>query len=221
MLTFSKVLDINDYSHFTEHLAIEPIIRTLKRNYRYEHEHRKWEYGMALRFLLQNNVKTVLDVGGGGSIFSPLLSMYGFEVTQLDAGYGEKEVEYQNQFLKNKIKFTYGDFSKDQKLGKYDAVVSISTIEHVENDEDFFNNLLKHSKNLVFFTTDFHPSGKPFSGAHLRTYNKDSLAKLVFNSKNVTFRFPNLVLPTFVYTGDYVYDYSFASVALVKYDCEQ
>ena len=212
MLNFSKVLDIKDYLKFTEHLAIAPVIAKLNHTYRYEHEHRKWEYGMALRYLLQNDIKTVLDVGGGGSILAPMLSIYGFEVTQLDLDSGEKEVEYQNQFLENKIKFIYGDFSEDLALDKYDAVVSISVIEHVKKDRLFFSNLLKHARKIVFITTDFHPSGKAFSDAHLRTYNSNSIYDLVSNVE-----FPFIFTdydPKYSYKGNFVYEYSFASIAL-------
>jgi hypothetical protein len=227
-MNLSRVLHPDDYKLFTEHLAIDEVRNILKKNYRYEHEHRKWEYGLTLKSLLLHNekhwgnqrVKTVLDVGGGGSVLAPLLAYYGFNVTTLDPGYGEDEVKYQNQFsayFKHKIKFIYGDFSKDLDLELYDAVVSISTIEHVPDHQVFFNNLLRYSRRMVFLTMDWHPSGEQFSPAHLRTYNISTLLKLLDNAKMecilpYSYRFPG----DYEYGGNFVYDYTFASLYIEK-----
>lgn len=213
-MDYSRVLHPNDYRKFTAHLAVDDLIPRLKNVSRYEHEHRKWEYGLALQFLLENEVKTVLDVGGGGSLFSPLLAYYGMDVTQTDISNGEEEVEKQNKILNADIKFFYTDFSKkDIDFGMYDAVVSISTIEHVPDDKQFFNNLLSHSSSLVFLTTDFSVEGNTFSDAHLRTYSKDTMDELaaIGTNKGFYWQFSN-----YFYRGNFVYDYTFASLAFKR-----
>lgn len=214
-MDYSRVLHPDDYKKFTAHLAVDDLIPRLGGVGRYEHEHRKWEYGLALQFLLENEVNTVLDVGGAGSIFSPLLAYYGMDVTQTDLISGDGEVEKQNKILNTDIKFFYADFSEeDLDFGMYDAVVSISTIEHVPNDKQFFKNLLSHSKGLVFLTTDFSMLGNTFSKYHLRTYSKDTMDELAAIGANGGFYWD---FSNYFYRGNFVYDYTFASLALKRY----
>lgn len=212
-MNLSRVLHPSDYQLFTEHLAIAGIREILKRYYRYEHEHRKWEYGLALKAVLDSESRTVLDVGGGGAILSPLLSHYGCEVTQLDLDSGENEIAYQNQFLSNKMKFMYGDFSKELNVGKFDSVVSISTIEHVHDDNTFFINLLEHANKNVFLTMDFFPTGETFSKDHLRTYSKERIYEFCSIAQKLNFT-PEF--SPYIYRGNYVYDYTFASLHLTR-----
>lgn len=213
-MKYSRVLHPNDYRKFTAHLAVDDLIPKLKNVSRYEHEHRKWEYGLALQFLLENESKTVLDVGGGGSLFSPLLAYYGMEVTQTDISNGEEEVGKQNKIINTDTKFFMADFSEEGiDFGKYDAVVSISTIEHVSNDEQFFRNLLSHSDKLVFITTDFSKEGKRFSASHLRTYSGDTIKELEDIGIQSGFDLDHF---DYSYRGNFVYDYTFASMALKR-----
>lgn len=218
-MDYTRVLHPNDYSLFKGHQQVQTMMDKLGSMYRYEHMHRRWEYGLALDFLLENGAKTVLDVGGGGSVLSPLLAWNGMKVTQTDVAFGEKESKYQSDKLGVEIEFVQADFSehRDKILDMfpmYDAVVSISTIEHVKDDEIFFRNMCELSSDLVFLTTDFHPSGKAFSDAHRRTYNAEMLDKFREIAEYYDFYTEPVELR---YAGNFVYDYTFASMAFRKY----
>lgn len=214
-MNYSRVLHTDDYNLFEGHKEIGKLFSRLDNNYRYEHTHRKWEYGLALDFLKERGAKTVLDVGGGGSIMSPLLAVNGFDVTQIDISNGMEAVAKQNEMLGTFMKFAYADFAETGlNLGRYDAVISISTIEHVPDDILFFSNMLAHSDKLIFLTTDYSVDGKTYSPAHHRTYSKESLNSLAYLAEKA-YRFEADPFD-FDYRGNFVYEYTFASLALEK-----
>jgi len=217
MYTYSKCLTEADFETFSEHALVDPFLKRIHPFYRYEHPMRKWEYGLALKFLLEVGAKTVLDVGGGGSALAPLLAHYGIDVTQIDPDpSGIEAVEKQNEILGCDIKFINEDFLKYTSRKKYDAVTCMSTIEHIEGkvDEKAFMTKLCKPGNILFLTTDFSTTGKTFGGAHCRTYNKVSMVKLANLAKNYGFKYYGEV--DWTYGGAMVYEYTFASLALTK-----
>jgi len=98
-------------------------------------------------------------------------------------------------------------------IGGYDAVISTSTIEHVPDHEEFFVNLLRHANRAVFITMDFSETGKQFSDAHLRTYTKENMEHFIKVGYDYGFETYN---PSYKYRGNFVYEYTFASLALEK-----
>ena len=216
-MNFSRVLHPNDYELFTEHKEVGEVFLKLNREARNEHEHRKWEYGLCLAYLktFGSEVKTVLDVGGGGSIMSPLLALNGYDVIQTDVSNGLETVNKQNEILGTDMKFFYADFSKKQEdIDMFDAVISISTIEHVPDHVAFFENLLKNAKKAVVITTDFSEHAEVYSTAHMRTYNGESLKEYIEVAKDYGFSPPEE--PEHVYRGSFVYQYSFGSLCFLK-----
>jgi 2-polyprenyl-3-methyl-5-hydroxy-6-metoxy-1,4-benzoquinol methylase len=175
---------------------------------------RKWEYGLALKFLLEIGAETVLDVGGGGSLLAPILAHHGMHVTQIDPDpSGESTVAKQNEILKQSNEFICEDFLKYNGRKKFDAVLCMSTIEHIktENEKAFFAKLLKPAPYL-FLTTDYSPKGKTFSVDHERTYNATALRRLAKLAKGWDF----YGAVEYRYVEPLVYDYTFATLALYK-----
>jgi len=209
---YSRILNPDDYSLFNEHKIIDSFHK--KYNiFRMEHEHRKWEYGLALKFLLDNNTKTVLEVGGGGSSLAPILYKYGIDVTVVDMQNEGDVIANQNRILGTNVKFVLDDFLNYPINNKYDAVTCISVLEHIPKHNSAFIKLLEHSRKLVFITVDFHPSGDPFSQNHLRTYNTESLMNYIKMAREKNFVPDNT---EFHYTKNFVYQYTFASLALER-----
>ena len=217
MYIYSKCLTQQDFETFSEHALIEPFLPRIYPNYRYEHPMRKWEYGLALKFLLEVGAERVLDVGGGGSALAPILHHYGMKVTQIDPDpSGITTVEKQNEILGSDIAFINEDFLEFKGRKKFDAVICMSTIEHIPTREDerlFFRKLTKKAP-FLFLTTDFSPKAKAFSAAHYRTYNKVSMNKLANMAKESGFAYYGEV--DYTYGGAMVYNYTFASLALTK-----
>lgn len=173
--------------------------------YRYEHEHRKWEYGLALKFIREFGANTILNVGGGNSPLSSIFVKEGKKVTEIDPTPVDREF--------SGITYIHEEFPK-KGLGKFDAVVCTSVIEHVQEDEKFFKKLLEHSSDLVFITTDFHPEGKAFSGAHYRTYNLDGIQHFI--NIGMEKGFSPVDVSAYRFSTEMVYNYTFASLAFRK-----
>lgn len=202
-MKYNKCLKPDGYDDLPEAQEVVDFIKDSL--FRYEHEHRKWEYGLALKLIREFNPKTVLNVGGGASPLSSLAVQEGAKkVTEIDPTYGAK---YPN------IEYIYEPFPVEG-IGTHELVICTSVIEHVENDKEFFRALLEHSDNLVFITTDFHPSGKRFSYAHSRTYNEDMMDELIEIAHIQGF--VTLGDVDYFYKEPMVYEYTFAALALVR-----
>lgn len=218
-MIYSKAFEVNDYKDFDQHEYFNYLYNSWNSvvPFRYEHEHRKWEYGLALKVIQEREVKTVLDVGGGSSLFSPGLANLGYDITQVNLDEEGKTVKKQSDFLKKEIKYTQADFLLYKGRKKYDAVVCNSVLEHIPDDTKFFRKLLNYVKigGVLILTVDYNSSGKQFSGNHLRTYNKEALEKFIKIATKEGFS---------VYKDKYeyldidsvVYDYTFASLILEK-----
>ena len=135
--TYSKCLTLADYDTFSEHALIQPFQKKAHPYFRYEHDHRKWEYGLLLKFVLEIGAKSVLEVGGGGSIIAPLLAHQGIEVTVIDSFKETKvTIDKQNEILGTNVKFINKDFLEYRGRKRFDAVACISTLEHLPTPKD-------------------------------------------------------------------------------------
>lgn len=175
--------------------------------YRYEHIQRRWEYGQAMRLIKQYKPKTMLNVGGGNSPISTWAVERGVAVTEIDPNRPSR--------LLPGITYIHEEFPVKDLSRDFELVICTSVIEHIPKDDmHFFKALLDHSKELVLITMDFHPSGKPFSYAHYRTYSPTDL-ELMINIAKIR-GFSPVGDVDYRYDGPMVYDYTFASLALIK-----
>lgn len=215
-MKYSKTLDVLDYDQMTEPVHVDNIASALGSVvFRYEHAHRRWEYSLVLKALRENKTITVLDVGGGGSLFAPAATMLGMEVVQVDPGpYGAWALE-QSYKLGHPLPYIEKDFFDFHTRRKFDAVVSISTIEHVGEDRRFFEKLMSYVKpgGVLALTTDFHPSGELRCAGHARTYNGESLVKFRNISRGQRFDWLGDGYD-YTYRGEDVNNYTFASLIL-------
>jgi ubiquinone/menaquinone biosynthesis C-methylase UbiE len=172
--------------------------------YSFEHKHRMWEYGIVLKALKENQTKTLLDVGGGASIFAPACAFTGMDVTQK-----------QNEILpeKRRVEYIREDFFNFSYPQEFDAVTAISVLEHVELDLVFFRKLLGFVKpgGLVAITVDFHPSSKPLVKEHLRTYREADLVPFFTSDGDFTIFREDI---DYTWRGPDVNSYTFASIIL-------
>ena len=215
-MTYSKALDPDDYNY----LPVNDI-KTIHNNFRdicrFEHEQRYWEYSLALKALQDIKAKNVLEVGGGGSLLIPILYSHNINVTEIDST--NCSVTLQNQAnrlqLQKPIQYIQKDFLQVELKKQFDAVVCLSVIEHVKQHNEFFQKLLQFVKTdgILILTTDFHPSGKPFSINHLRTYTEKDLLLYAKSAKDFDFFRGK---PDYTYKGNYVYQYTFASLILIR-----
>lgn len=204
-MMYNTVLQPNSYEGLPE---AQEVVDFMGKNflYRYEHEHRKWEYGLALKLIRETKPETVLNVGGGSSPLSSIITKEVKHMAEIDPSVGERFPG---------ITYIVDTFPSSLLKGKFDMVVCTSVIEHVTDDYRFFMDLLDLSNKTIFITTDFHPSGKAFSQAHLRTYNEEFILDFIYIAKKNGF-YPIGELD-YTYNRPMVYGYTFASIALQRH----
>ncbi len=215
-MKYSKTLDALDYDRMVESIHVDNVAGVLgTTSFRYEHTHRRWEYSLILKALRENKTITVLDVGGGGSLFAPAATMIGMEVVQVDPEpYGAWALE-QSHKLRHPLPYIKKDFFDFYTRRKFDAVVSVSTIEHVEEDRRFFEKLMSHVKpgGILALTTDFHPSGEQKTTEHVKTYNEEDLVRFRNVARGLRFDWLGDGYD-YTYRGEDVNNYTFASLIL-------
>lgn len=180
-LSYSKCLEMDDYSRTNDFEHLDSIRRLLDGiDHRYEHPHRRWEYGMALAALRSIDARTVLDVGGGGSLFAPAAAWINADVTIVDPGECAGWVKAQSDRIGKSMRYIREEFTWLSVADQFDAVTCLSVIEHVENDELFLINMASKVADggLLCLTTDFHPSGVAQCDGHLRTYSWEGMERL-------------------------------------------
>lgn len=186
-----------------------------------QHEHRRWEHCMAMAAIekfvpfmgekYERGRTDILEVGSGGSLFAPMCSLVGYNITVVDPSDSVKIAIEQNP----DINVEQIDYIKYDALTKYDTVVCLSVLEHIEDDIQFFNKLLQDAKFMVFLTVDFSVDGRTFSKDHLRTYSPTALYNLYLMAHEQGFSMPDNP-EWFISNENHVYDYNFASLCLVR-----
>lgn len=181
-----------------------------------QHPHRKWEYCIALAAVdygLKDWCVDLLEVGSGGSLFAPLAVRLGYDVVIVDPEDSVQLAARQDSTIKI-VQEDFFEFETGDKINLHDAVVCLSVIEHVENDIEFFQKLLKHTHRILFLTTDFSMTGEQFVPHHLRTYSPHDLQNLTDIANSMGFVL--LDEPQWIDNGSRVFDYNFASLCLVR-----
>ena len=176
-MIYSKTLQAKAYDDIKE---VQDVLLTNSRlkgvRCRFDHPHRAWEYGLVLSALVANGAKTVLEIGGGASLFAPTVALRGIEIMQVDRKNCSAWTTAQEERLGISLPYVQQNFP-DEYIAEeqFDAVVSISVIEHTSTDASvhidtrtqdvdkravFFERMLDlvTPGGLVAITTDFHPN---------------------------------------------------------------
>lgn len=179
----SKTLALTDYPHLEYEVGYSKIALL---NTEVAHEHRFWEYGLAMLTVARyRSIKTVaVDEEGHASLLKLLRGL-------------------------NKYEYTIG------AIQKADAVVSISVIEHTPDEETYLNSLFASANKLVFLTCDYHASGLPQCPYHLRTYNSTLMLGIQLIGESYGFELIGGE-SDYHDGGTEVNGYTFASIGMVK-----
>lgn len=162
---------------------------------------------------------SICDVGGGGSNFwKALIAHTSEDIVLVDPAPTGTPGE-PGQYLS--IPGTIEQYAANTlPLGRFDILTCISVIEHVEQVRPFLRacHMLLKSGGLLALTTDYCDSEGPdiyhFHWMRKRIYNADLIRKLLVSAREVGFR--SFGEADWSYPGAMVYDYSVASIALVK-----
>lgn len=180
-----------------------------------QHPMRRWEYAMALYTMSawaaaqipvpRFHQELLLDVGGGGSPFTQILTH-----------------AYDEQFLPAIIDPTLNHGIEASPLGDACAaiVTCISVLEHVEHPTSFLRACARHLRpgGLLFLTVDYWdcegPDTAHFHWMRQRIYNRPALTDVLTLVRGFGLR--RFGGTDWTYHGNQVFDYSFCSLALRK-----
>jgi SAM-dependent methyltransferase len=215
MLPLSKTLDPADFAQLSKELAIVDAHFTDERE---QHPMRRWEYALALdalwRWRTQSHreAAVIYDVGGAGSPFRWMSD--GVQVVDPDSAGGITQHPYE---LRNFV-------TQGTELAA--AVFCLSVLEHVDDLDQFLYQLgcLVAPGGLLFLTMDC--CGDP---GHQIACRRDDhhfhwMRKRIFTLSHWEYLSLNLKPYGFelfgeadwTFHGPQVYDYTFASLALIK-----
>ena len=211
-LALSKTLDPADFGEL--HLELEIVDRHFYAE-REQHPMRRWEYAMALRAFRvyqeeadDPHANQLVDVGGAGSSFWRMLAAEGHHRVQV---IDPEENCRLDQYLR-------------QNAPLADAVFCLSVLEHVEDLDRFCYHLscLVAPGGLLFLTMDY--CDNTVFGWPEDRYHFHWMRKRIFNWGRLGGLAGSFLDRDFTVFGErdsrwhgpQVYDYSFASLALVK-----
>ena len=107
-------------------------------------------------FLVKNNVRTVLDVGGATGDFS-WYAPEGLRITTLDKSKELVEIAKKTR-LKNGSQFITGDIlDHDKTYGQYDAVTIFGAISTFDDLKDLIKKLSLHTRKHLIIHNCFNP----------------------------------------------------------------
>lgn len=236
-MTLSKTIELSDLEQLDSNIYL---IKEAEKKFvaaglhtEIGHEHRYWEYGMAMEALTQWICRKrpapweqarIVDVGAGDSLFGPCLAWNtkaAVEEIEPRADCGPRRHEI-NSFLaghkRGRLAWTQGNLK--QTIATWDAVFCLSVVEHVREQDDFWTTLpsLVREKGLLFLTTDVVPDAS-------KRYHFDNLRAINYTTDMLRQRAAQILAqgfdwlggePDWEFHGAEVFDYSFMSLAMVR-----
>ena len=106
----------------------------------------------------------ILDIGCGGGLISEPMSRLGASVTGIDASLKNIKIA-QSHSIKNNLKINYLNKSPEKmnETVKYDVILNLEVVEHVENVDLYFKSCAKLLKrNGIMFTATLNRSFTSF-----------------------------------------------------------
>lgn len=141
---------------------------------------RAWHINHQLRKIRKadpNKNMTILDAGSGFGQYSYRMSRLFPKATIKGVDVKTEQIEDCNQFFeqignKDRVSFEFADLTKFEEPNKYDIVLSVDVMEHIEEDELVFRNFHKSMKEegLLLIST---PSDQGGSDAHDHDHDHD------------------------------------------------
>lgn len=212
-MILSKTLDPADFALLAPELAVVDRWFTIERA---QHPLRRWEYALALRAYRTwgRRSRFTIDVGGAGSPFYHMVPDHLPHVLDPDCGAKHTLADY------------LGTAPPAPQIA--DAVFCLSVLEHVGDPstdplDEFCYHLacLVAPGGLLFLTMDYcdAPEAEPEDRYHFhwmrqRIFSATGMGRLSY--RFLSRDFSPLTALDYTWHGPQVYDYTFASLALVK-----
>ena len=155
-----------------------------------------------IRFLRKHDdIKTILDVGCGAGELACTLAEMGYKVTAIDFSSDAIDmangIKRQRRINSNQLKFQLGGLEK-LKGKKFDLVMCLEVLEHIEDDRAVLKQLIDQSNKYVLISVPakqklFDESDTAVG--HFRRYEKKDLEAMLDESGLQTRHFANYGFP--------------------------
>lgn len=236
MRPFTRSLHPSDYNFLPDAAWIGRFVKQMVRDgvpHREWHEHRLWEYASMLQQLRFLNVPCdaeLIDVGAGASFFDPYLAQaypnlcctdsmkYGDCTSMVEAqrhayGVGLPMYDLMLEDMSARLDLGWGGAE-----AKFDVTMCISTIEHVDDHDKAFAELVRITKpgGYIFITSDYFKSEAHWElsiSKHLQVtpYTEEFILEL---PRRFPVKFVGDV--DLEYKGNFVHNYSFCNICLQR-----
>jgi ubiquinone/menaquinone biosynthesis C-methylase UbiE len=228
-------MQLSDYNDMQPELAwFSKLISSMRKkrlSTALNHEHRRWEYGLAKALVDQESTEgevsrilKIIDIGSGASPLGIGLKVTtGHDVWETDScAYGDPVHELRRQCFAYDVEIPWVpqpvEAMPDVPSNTFDVTLCISVMEHVgkEQEREAWRELRRITKpgGVILSTMDFHPDptiDTPYRAIQQTIYNEEHLLEVL-----KWLRCKPIDEPNWEYHGDIINNYSFCSIAVRK-----
>lgn len=197
------------------------------------HPHRFWEYASILQQLDDLNVPRdaeMVDVGAGASFFDPYLALlhpllcctdsmkYGDVTTMVAAQRAHYGVSLPLYDLLLEDMSPRPEIGWGDAADKFDVTMCISTIEHVDDHDKAFAELVRITKpgGYIFITSDYFRDIEHFEQSISRHLQNTPYREGFVLALPTVFPVDFVGETDLAYRGDFVHNYSFCNICFQK-----
>lgn len=228
MRPYTRSLHHNDYSFLPDTLNLKLFQGRMAFEgcpHREWHPHRIWEYASILQQLRELSIPKdaeIVDVGAGASFFDPFLALLYPKLCEVDSmKYGDvtSMVEAQRAHY-NVVLPLYDaaleDLSAVIESDRFDVTMCISTIEHVDDHDAAFRELVRITKpgGYIFITSDYFRDTAHWEQSVSKHLQVTPYTKEYVLSLPERFEVKFVGETDLEYVGDFVHNYSFCNICL-------
>lgn len=197
------------------------------------HPHRFWEYASIMQQLMGLGIQKdaeIIDLGSGASFFDPYLALLYPRLCCTDSmKYGDITSMVVAQRAHYGVSLPLydlllEDMSARPEIGwggatdKFDVTMCISTIEHVDNHDAAFREMVRITKpgGYIFITSDYFRDKAHFEQSVSRHLQVTDYSEALVLGLPAEFPVDFVGETDLGYRGDFVHNYSFCNVCLRK-----
>ncbi|MES2360046.1 MAG: class I SAM-dependent methyltransferase [Gemmatimonadota bacterium] len=190
------------------------------------HPHRFWEYASVMQQLTELNVPNdaeIIDVGAGASFFDPYLATLYPRLCCTDTEkYGDYSWMVAAQRTFYNVALPLFDSSVEDMPAewsdKFDVTLCISTVEHVDDHDKGFAELVRITKpgGLIMITSDYFRDLVQFEQSISRHLQVTPYREVFVLDLPNRFEVDFVGETDLGYAGDFVHNYSFCNICFRK-----
>lgn len=237
MRPYTRSLHPDDYDFLRDYhapiLAFQQDMVAKGVPHREWHPHRFWEYSSIMQQLLQLGVQQnaeMIDLGSGASFFDPYLALLFPRLCCTDSmKYGNVTPIVAAQRAHYGVALPLydlmlEDMSPRPEIGwggaheKFDVTLCISTIEHVDDHDCAFREMVRITKpgGLIFITSDYFRSMEQYEQSVSRHLQVTPYRQEFVEALPERFGLEFVGATDLEYRGDFVHNYSFCNICMRK-----